>query len=743
MSRNDATATAPDLSLPEERMLNRELSRLDFNARVLAQAADPEVPLLERVRFCSIVSSNLDEFFMVRVAGLLRQAGAGVTTRSADGRTPLAALSDIRARVTDIYDQQARLWREQLTPMLAEQGILVGSIDACTEDELTELTSRFDQEVFPVLTPLAVGPGQPFPYISGLSMSLGVFVREPESGEDRFARVKVPEVLPRFLPVGSRGLLLPLEETIAHFLSWLFPGMEVVEHVVFRVTRDADFEVSDEADDLLEAVELELRRRRFGDAVRLEVASTASPAMVQRLRDGISVSADQVYAIDGMLDLADVAQIADLDRPDLRYDPWMPVTRPRLAATTGRSDLFAEVRRGDLLVHLPYDSFATSVELFVRAAAKDRDVVGIKTTVYRTSDDSAMLPALIDAAEQGKQTVCLVELKARFDERRNIEWSRAMEQAGVHVVYGYANLKIHAKMTLIVRRDGERLHRYAHIGTGNYNSNTARSYEDVGLFTDDEAITADLADLFNHLTGFGRPQRFRKILAAPFNLRSGLIERIRAVARAAAEGERARIRIKVNAIADPGIVEELYRASQAGAEIDIIARSICTLRPGVPGLSETIRVRSVVGRFLEHSRVFAFEAGDTETYLLGSADLMPRNLDHRIEVVAPIEDARAREEVSTVLDSLLADNTAWQLSADGSWHRLSPDPGTPGRGTHHVLLRRARLRARCQAVRPRNRRFSTCSPSPIVSASRVPKGVVTMQARVEDDNRARHEPGAV
>ena len=325
-----------------------------------------------------------------------------------------------------------------------------------------------------MLTPLAVGPGQPFPYISGLSMSLGVFVREPESGEDRFARVKVPEVLPRFLPVGSRGLLLPLEETIAHFLSWLFPGMEVVEHVVFRVTRDADFEVSDEADDLLEAVELELRRRRFGDAVRLEVASTASPAMVQRLRDGMGVSEDQVYAIDGMLDLADVVQIADLDRPELRYDPWMPVTRPRLAATTGRSDLFAEVRRGDLLVHLPYDSFATSVELFVRAAAKDRDVVGIKTTVYRTSDDSAMLPALIDAAEQGKQTVCLVELKARFDERRNIEWSRAMEQAGVHVVYGYANLKIHAKMTLIVRRDGERLHRYAHIGTGNYNSNTAR-----------------------------------------------------------------------------------------------------------------------------------------------------------------------------------------------------------------------------------------------------------------------------
>jgi polyphosphate kinase len=359
------------------------------------------------------------------------------------------------------------------------------------------------------------------------------------------------------------------------------------------------------------------------------------------------------------------------------------------------------VRRGDLLVQLPYDSFATSVELFVSAAAKDPDVVGIKTTVYRTSDDSAMLPALIDAAEQGKQTVCLVELKARFDERRNIEWSRAMEQAGVHVVYGFANLKIHAKTTLIVRREGERLQRYAHIGTGNYNSVTARAYEDFGLFTDDEAITADLADLFNHLTGFGRPQRFRKILASPFNLRSGLTERIRAVARAAADGERARIRIKVNAIADPGIVDDLYKASQAGAEIDLIARSICTLRPGVPGLSENIRVRSIVGRFLEHSRIFAFEAGDAEMYLLGSADLMPRNLDHRIEVLAPVEDGRAREELSTVFDVLSADNRAWQLQPDGSWLHLAPEPGSRERGTHAVLMRRAKLRARRRGSRTR------------------------------------------
>ena len=508
MSLDDLTATAAELT-PGERLLNRELSWLDFNRRVLELALDPSAPLLERVRFCSIVSSNLDEFFMVRVAGLLRQAAAGLSTRSPDGRTPLAALADIHQRVGELTEAQSQLWRDQLVPQLRREGILVGGIDQCTDDELTELTSRFDQEVYPVLTPLAVGPGQPFPYISGLSMSLGVFVRDPDGGDERFARVKVPEVLPRFLSVGERGLLVPLEDVIAHFLSWLFPGMEVIEHVVFRVTRDADFEVSDEADDLLEAVESELRRRRFGDVVRLEVANTASPAMVQRLNDGLGVTAGQVYLIDGMLDLADVGRIADIERPELRFEPWMPVTRPRLAAA-GRRDLFAEVRRSDLLVHLPYDSFTTSVESFVAAAAKDRDVVGLKTTVYRTSDDSAMLPALIDAAEEGKQTVCLVELKARFDERRNIEWSRAMEQAGVHVVYGFANLKIHAKMTLIVRRDGQRAaplrpHRHRQLQRG-----TARLYEDFGLFTDDEAITADLADLFNHLTGFGRPQRFRQ-----------------------------------------------------------------------------------------------------------------------------------------------------------------------------------------------------------------------------------------
>jgi polyphosphate kinase len=694
MSVDDSTVAEAGLS-PDERLINRETSWLDFNARVLELAADPANPLLERVRFCSIVSSNLDEFFMVRVAGLLRQAGAGLGVRSADGRTPQATLVEIRARALELMQRQSRLWHDELVPELERKGIHVTGIEGCTEDELSELAGRFDAEVYPVLTPLAVGPGQPFPYISGLSLSLGVFVREPNGGEERFARVKVPEVLPRFISVGERQVLVPLEDVIAHFMSWLFPGMEIVEQAAFRVTRDADFDVSDEADDLLEAVESELRRRRFGDAVRVEVSSSMSEAMVQQLKDGLGVSSEQIYAVDGMLDLADLVRIADLDRPDLRFDPWLPVTRSRLTPAAGRRDLFAEVHRSDMLVHMPYDSFSTSVESFVRAAAKDPDVVGMKTTVYRTSDDSALLPALIDAAEEGKQTVCLVELKARFDERRNIEWSRAMEQAGVHVVYGFANLKIHAKMTLIVRREGDSLRRYAHIGTGNYNAVTARLYEDFGLFTDDEAITADLADLFNHLTGFGRPQRFRKILAAPFNLRSGLTERIRAVARAAAAGQHARIRIKVNALADAAMVEELYKASQAGAKIEIVARSISTLRPGVPGLSDNITVRSVVGRFLEHSRLFVFEAGDEATHLLGSADLMTRNLDHRIEVLAPVEDHRARDEITAGMDALLADNTqAWELQADGTWRRRSPGDDEQNRSAHASLMRRARLRVR-------------------------------------------------
>lgn len=689
---------------PGDRYLNRELSWLDWDGRCLELAEDESWPLLERVRMCSIVAATLDEFFMIRVAGLEGQIAAGLAVRSADGRTPAVVLAEIRKRVIALRERQVALWRDVLMPALRAEGIEICTFEDCTATERAAVGEWFDRNVYPVLTPLAVGPGQPFPYISGLSLSLGFLARDPVTREERFARVKVPEGLDRFVPVGENGdtRLVPLEEVIAHFAARLFPGIDIVEQSLFRVTRDADFELSDEADDLLEAVESELRRRRFGDAVRLEVSDDMSSGMRERLCSGLGVTDAQVYETPGLMDLADLSEIADLDRPELKHEPWIPVTRARLADPEASGDLFARIRSDDLLVHLPYESFVTSVEAFVRAAAKDAGVVGVKTTVYRTSDDTALLPALIEAAERSKQAVCLVELKARFDERRNIEWSRAMEQAGVHVVHGFRDLKIHAKTTLVIRREGGVLRRYAHIGTGNYNGVTARLYEDLGLFTDDEAITSDVADLFNHMTGFGRPQKFRKLLVAPFNLRTRLIDHIRAVADAAASGKPATVRMKVNSLTDPAIIEELYRASQAGARVDIIARSICSLRPGVPGLSDRIHVRSIAGRFLEHSRLFAFQAGDDETYLLGSADIMPRNLDHRIEVLTPVEDARLRHEISTIFETLLGDRTqAWVLEADGSWTRLRPERRGTKRGSHAVLMRRARLRAR-----PRSRRAS-------------------------------------
>jgi polyphosphate kinase len=530
----------------ENRLLNRELSSLEFYARVLELAADPNVPLLERVRFCSIFSSHLDEFFMVRVAGLRGQEDAGVGTRSPDGRTASQALAEIRDKVLELTSRQSKLWKRELRPALAAEGIVVAHVEDCEPDELEELKGRFERQIYPVLTPLAVGPGQPFPYISGLSLSLGLFVRDPKTAEERFARVKVPELLPRFLPVGKRGIHLPLESVIRHFLPLLFPKMEIVEHATFRVARNADFEVSDEADDLLEAVELELRRRRFGEVVRLEVAGSASSRMLSRLQHGLGIGERETFTVQGLLDLVDVGQFADLPRPELKYEPWVGITHPRFAAPNGT--IFDEVRRGDILVHHPYTSFATSFEAFVRAASDDPSVVGLKATVYRTSDDSPLVPALIEAAEEGKQSVCLVELKARFDEHRNIEWSRALERAGVHVVYGFSNLKIHGKTTLVVRREGADLKRYVHVGTGNYHARTARGYEDFGLFTADEEIAADVADLFNYITGFGRPREFRKILVAPFGLRERLIERIRAVAK---HGKDGRIRIKVNSLTDP------------------------------------------------------------------------------------------------------------------------------------------------------------------------------------------------
>jgi len=681
---------------PVETLLNRELSHLEFHARVLELATDESLPLLERVNYCWIFSSNLDEFFQVRVAGLLGQAEAGLVLRSADGLTPQQALARIRERVLELSAIQSKLWKKELRPALDHQGIVVGGIEDLSSKELEKLEKRFHREIYPVLTPLAVGPGQPFPYISGLSLSLAIFAEDPDTGEARFARVKIPEGLPRFFKLGGREVYVPLEQIIAHFLPALFPGVEILERAVFRVTRDADFEVSDDGDDLLEAVETQLRRRRFGDVVRVEVSSSASSEMVARLQGGLEADETQIYRVDGLLDLSELVELVRLDRPDLKFDAWIPAIPPRFAAAqTDLPQVFDEIRRGDILVHQPYGSFRASFEVFAQAAVRDPSVIAMKTAVYRTSDDSVLVGSLIQCAEDGKQSVCLVELKARFDELRNIEWSRALEQAGVHVAYGFPDLKIHAKMTLIVRREGDLLRRYAHIGTGNYHAATARLYEDLGVFTADEEITADVADLFNYITGFARPQTFRKLLVAPFTLRSGLVDEIRGVADAAAHKKHARIRLKLNHLVDPGIVAELYAASQAGAQVDIVARSTCALRPGVDDLSENIHVRSIVGRFLEHSRIYSFEADERVATYIGSPDLMQRNLDHRIEVLVPVENQRVRAEIHAILDSALADNlNAWILSPSGEWERATPGKSDKPHSHHDTMMLRSLKRAR-------------------------------------------------
>jgi polyphosphate kinase len=690
------SGTRPDRvkKRPGDRIINRELSSLDLIQRVLDLAADPDQPLLERVRYCSIVSSVLDEFFMIRVAGLLDQARSGLMVRSADGRLPQQALREIRTRVLALTRAQGKLWTSDLCPTLATKGIEIGTVEDLSKRQRERLHRRFERDVFPVLTPLAVGPGQPFPFISPLSISLGLFVRNAQTGEERLARLKVPERLPRFMRLADDEPLVPLERVIAHFLPPLFAGMSIEERAFFRVTRDADFEVSDEADDLLEALQTELRRQPFGAVVRLEVSESMSSAMLAHLKEGLQIGDDQVYPVRGLIDMAELSEITELDRPELKYDPWLGV-KPHPFGTTDPRALFGSIRRGDALVHLPYDSFAASVERFVDRAARDPKVSALKTTVYRTSDDSALAPALIAAADNGKQAVCLVELKARFDEQNNIQWSQRLEQAGVHVVHGFPRLKIHAKTTLVVRRDADGLRRYAHIGTGNYHADTARVYEDLGLFTADPDITADIADLFNYLTGFSEPQEFRKLLVAPFNLRAGIMAEIRATTKAAEAGAKSSIRIKANAVHDRQIIEALYAASGAGVQIEVVTRRMCGIRPGVKDMSEHIRVRSVLGRFLEHSRFFIFRRGKETRHFLGSADLLPRNLDHRIEVVAPIEAPELCRELDTIFAALVADNTqSWDLGADGSWVRARPPKGEKPRTAQSELMVRARSRAR-------------------------------------------------
>ena len=657
---------------------NRELSWLDFNQRVLELAEDEDVPLLERIRFCSIYASNLDEFFMVRVAGLFDQLDAGIEARGPDGLTSTEQIDAIQRRVLELDDRLCHCFGSRLRPALEERGIRVVTLDTATEEERREIDSRFEQQVFPALTPLVIGLGRPFPYISNLSLSLVVLLRDAESGNEIIARVKVPkELLGRFLPLGDGGLtFVPLEEVIAANLDALFPGIEVIEHGYFRVTRDADFNVSDEADDLLQAVQDELRRRRFGEVVRLEVASGMNPKLRAQLVSALRLEDREVYDIDGLLDLSDLGAIADVPgHAQLRYTPWTPVTQPRLQGEDDEPvDIFAEIRQRDLLVHHPYDSFNTSVERFVTQAVADPDVLAIKQTVYRTSDDSPLVPSLIRASERGKQAVCMVELKARFDEEANIHWAKSLEEAGVHVVYGIPGLKTHVKAILVARREGDEVREYVHVGTGNYNPTTARFYTDLGIFTADPDVGADVAEMFNFLTGYGRPAGFRKVLVSPTTMRDQILEEVERTVEAHRAGEEARIALKMNSLVDARCIRALYEASQAGVRIDLNVRGICCLRPGVEGVSENIRVCSIVGRFLEHSRIYAFRRGEETRVLMGSADLMPRNLDSRVELVVPVEDAAIKAELLDVLERSLADDAScWELDSGGTWSRRQPD----------------------------------------------------------------------
>jgi polyphosphate kinase len=668
--------------------INREFSWLDFNARVLALAADDAQPLLERCKFLSIFSSNLDEFFMVRVASTMDALEAGRASSTPDRLSREEVLSGIRERVLELVDLQASVWRDDVRPALAAEGIVIANIDDLVPDDLADMQARFEREVAPVLIPLAVGPGLPFPYISGLSLNLGLTVRDPQSGETRFARVKVPRMMPRFLPIG--GVLLPVEQAIAANLGVLFPGMEITRRVLFRVTRDADFSISDEADDLLNAVEHELSRRRFGGPVRVEVEARSSNTLLEEIKEGLGITDVEVYPISSLLDQTGLRQVADIDRPDLKDRPWQPRVPARLIRDGEEGGMLAEIRRGDILVHHPYDSFEDSVARFVQEAADDPDVVTIEQTLYRTSGDTPIVPALIRAAERGKGTVCLVELKARFDEERNIRWAKALERAGVHVVYGLPGLKTHAKLCLVVRREGNRLRRYAHIGTGNYHPTTARLYTDVGLFTCREDIVDDVADLFNYLTGFSRSPEYRRALVAPEHLRDDLIGCIDRVTERHQAGEPGHIRMKLNSMIDGRVIEALFRASNAGVPVEVLVRGICGFLPGVPGASENIRVTSVVGRFLEHSRIFVFTSGDEQQVLTGSADIMARNLDDRVELITPVDDPDLAADLVSMVDTMLMDTAgAWRLHADRAWERVRPAAGDPPFSSQQALMDRA------------------------------------------------------
>jgi polyphosphate kinase len=691
-----ATPAAINDALPEDRYLNRELSWLDFNARVLALADDNSLPLLERAKFLAIFASNLDEFYMVRVAGLKRRDEMGLSVRSADGLTPREQLARIGEQTQRIATRHARVFLDSVRPALAEEGIYIVTWADLDQAERDELSTYFNEQVFPVLTPLAVDPAHPFPFVSGLSLNLAVTVKQPEDGTQHFARVKVPNNVDRFVELeirdsadGGEGhaiiRYLPMEELIAAFLPVLFPGMDIVEHHAFRITRNADFEVEEDRDeDLLQALERELARRRFGSPVRLEIADDMTESMLELLLRELDVNPSDVIEVPGLLDLSSLWQIYGIDRPALKDRTFVPATNPAFADRETPRSIFATLREGDVLVHHPYDSFSTSVQRFIELAAADPNVLAIKQTLYRTSGDSPIVRALIAAAEAGKQVVAMVEIKARFDEQANIRWARTLEHAGVHVVYGYVGLKTHCKTCLVVRREGSTIRRYCHVGTGNYNGKTARLYEDVGLLTASPDIGADLTDLFNSLTGYSRKVSYRNLLVAPHSIRTGIIERVEREIAAHRESGGGRIRLKMNALVDEQVIDALYSASRAGVRVEVVVRGICALRPGTEGFSENISVRSILGRFLEHSRIIHFDR--INEFWIGSADMMHRNLDRRVEVLVQVKDPRLTAYLNDLFESTLDPSTrCWELGSDGQW-TASPQEGHSVRDHQESLM---------------------------------------------------------
>ncbi len=695
--------------LPSDRFLDRELSWLAFNQRVLELAQDQDMELLERVKYISIFASNLDEFFMVRVAGLKRRLATGLAKKTISGKLPSEVHAEVLAQSYEAMKEASKTFNDSILPALVASGIEILRWEELTSDERQAMSKLFEEQVFPVLTPLAVDPSHPFPYISGLSLNLAVVVKNPSAGDELFARVKVPPSLPRFIEV-SRQRFVPLEDVISGHLDKLFPGMQVLQYHAFRVTRNEELEVEeDDAENLLQALERELMRRRFGPAVRLEVENSIDPHVLDLIISELGVDHNEVFRLTGPLDHESLLELVNLNREDLKAPVFISRTSTALAEVESSTapDILDVMRHREVLLHHPYDSFSTSMQLFLEQASNDPNVLAIKQTLYRTSGDSPIVDALINAAEMGKQVLAVVEIKARFDEQNNIDWSRKLEEAGVHVVYGIVGLKTHAKLCLVVRNDGGKLNRYVHIGTGNYNPRTARYYEDYGLLTTDPKIGEDVASLFNHLSGYGVQGEYHRLIVAPKGLRTGLVSRIEREIEHVRNGYSGHIRIKCNSIVDETIIDALYRASQAGVKIDILVRGICALRPGVTGYSENIRVRSVLGRFLEHSRVYDFaNAGDRETWL-GSPDLMHRNLDRRVETLVRI-NPQDSETIVEVIDLGMSDNTAsWHLQPDGEWIRKHEDEnGEPLINYQELLINRFPI-ARSAADSPIPRRIDT------------------------------------